>query len=73
MPKLPRISAQKAIKTLTKIGWELSRQKGSHIIMIKKGSIYTLSIPNKSVVAPGLLRDLIKKAGLTVEEFIDLL
>ncbi len=41
--------------------------------MRKEGSIYTLSIPNKSIVAPGLLRGLISKANLIVDEFIDLL
>lgn len=41
--------------------------------MTKKGSIYTLSIPNKSILAPGLLRDLISKANLTVNEFVNLL
>ena len=41
--------------------------------MTKEGSVYTLSIPNKSILAPGLLRALISKANLTVNEFIDLL
>ena len=41
--------------------------------MTKEGSIYTLSIPNKSILAPGLLRGLISKANLTFDEFINLL
>lgn len=73
MPKLPRISGKDAVKAFNKIGWEISRQRGSHIIMTKEGSIYTLSIPNKSILAPGLLRDLISKANLTVNEFVNLL
>ena len=73
MPKLPRISGKDAIKAFKKIGWTVARQRGSHIIMTKSGSIYTLSIPNKSILAPGLMRGLISKANLTVNEFIDLL
>ena len=73
MPKLPRISGKDAVKVFKKLGWEVSRQRGSHIIMIKEGSIYTLSVPNKSILAPGLLRSLINKADVTVDEFIDLL
>lgn len=73
MPKLPRISGKDAIKVFKKLGWEISRQRGSHIIMTKEGSVYTLSVPNKSILAPGLLRSLISKADLTVDEFIDLL
>jgi predicted RNA binding protein YcfA (HicA-like mRNA interferase family) len=73
VPKLPRISGDEAVKAFKKLGWELSRQRGSHQIMTKSGSIYTLSIPAKATLAPGLLRDLIGKAGLTVEEFTKLL
>ncbi len=73
MPKLPRISGKEAVKAFQKIGWELSRQRGSHMIMTKLGSIYTLSIPAKATLAPGLFCDLISKVGLTLEEFIKLL
>lgn len=73
MPKLPRISGKDAVKVFKKVGWEVSRQRGSHIIMTKTDSIYTLSVPDKPILAPGLLKDLINKASLSVDEFIDLL
>jgi predicted RNA binding protein YcfA (HicA-like mRNA interferase family) len=78
MPKLPRISGKDAVKVFQKLGWEelgweVSRQRGSHIVMTKDGSIYSLSVPNKKTLAPGLLRSLISKAELTVDEFINLL
>ena len=73
MPKLPRISGQEAVQAFEKAGWEVARQRGSHVILIKPGSIYTLSIPLHSVLGPGLLRDQLRKAGVTVEEFIELL
>jgi len=41
--------------------------------MTKPGSIYTLSIPDHRELGPGLLRSLIRKAGLTLEEFRELL
>lgn len=53
--------------------WEVARQRGSHVILTKPDSIYTLPIPLHPVLGPGLLRDLIRKAGLTVEEFEELL
>ena len=43
------------------------------MIMTKSGSIYSLSIPKKRVLASGLLRDLIRKADISVNDFIDLL
>jgi predicted RNA binding protein YcfA (HicA-like mRNA interferase family) len=73
MPKLPRISGREAVQAFEKAGWEVARQRGSHVVLIKPGSIYTLSIPLHRVLGPGLLRDQIRKAELTIEEFIDLL
>ncbi len=73
MPKLPRISGKDAVRVFKKLGWKVSRQRGSHTVMTKDGSIYSLSIPNKKTLAPGLLRSLIGKAELTVDEFINLL
>jgi len=73
MPKLPRISGQRAVRAFQRAGWEAARQRGSHVVLTKPGSIYTLSIPLHPVLGPGLLRDLIRKAGLTTEEFTELL
>jgi len=70
---VPRISGQEAVRAFEKAGWELARQRGSHVVLIKPGSIYTLSIPLHRVLGPGLLRDQMRKAELTIEEFIDLL
>lgn len=36
MPKLPKISGDKAIKVLNKFGFVFSRQKGSQVILKKK-------------------------------------
>jgi len=73
MPKLPHISGREAVRAFQQAGWEVARQRGSHVVLTRPGSIYTLSIPLHPVLGPGLLRDLIRKAGLTVEEFIVLL
>ena len=35
MPKLPKISGDKAVKALKKIGFKISRQVGSHIVLKK--------------------------------------
>ncbi len=36
MPKLPRVSSQKTVKTLEKLGFVQVRQKGSHLILKKE-------------------------------------
>ncbi len=45
MPKLPRVSGREAVRVFQKAGWDVARQRGSHVVLIKSGSIYTLSIP----------------------------
>ncbi len=56
-----------------KLGWEVARQRGSHIILTKEGHIATLSVPNHPQVTRGTLRSLIAKAGITVEELLKVL
>ena len=73
MPKLPRISGKEAVRAFERAGWKVARQRGSHVVLSKPGSILTLSIPQHRVLGPGLLRDQIRKAGLTVDEFRKLL
>ncbi len=69
MPQLPALSGKGVVRVFEELGWEVARQKGSHIIMTKKGHIATLSVPNHKEVAKGTLRSLIRSAGLTVSEF----
>ena len=75
MPKLPRLSGKEVIKSLSKIGFEIIRQKGSHVIMKKKtseGEIATI-VPNHKEIDKGTLIEIIRQAKLTRENFIDLL
>ena len=75
MPKIPRISAQEAIRAFTKSGYRQVRTNGSHCILKKDGHPYLLSIPlhGRKAIGLGLLKSQIEAAGLTLEEFIDLL
>lgn len=67
--KLPLLSGREVVKVFERLGWEIARQKGSHIILVKEGHIATLSVPDHKEVAKGTLRKLIAPAGITVEEF----
>lgn len=74
MPKLPVVSGIETVKAFSKIGYEVDHQAGSHIIIRKRKYPHRrLTVPNHKEVAKGTLRGLIKQAGLTVEEFIELL
>ena len=73
MPELPRLSGRGTVRAFELLGWQVIRQKGSHIILTKSGNIATLSVPDHKEVAKGTLRSLIRSAGLTVSEFLDVL
>jgi predicted RNA binding protein YcfA (HicA-like mRNA interferase family) len=69
MPHLPVLSGRRVVRVFAKFGWELARQRGSHMILVKESALATLSVPDHREVARGTLRSLIRDAGLTVEEF----
>ena len=71
--QLPVLSGKQVRNAFENDGWEYIRQRGSHMILVKEGSMATLSVPNHKTVARGTLRSLIRAAGLTVEEFLELL
>jgi len=69
MGRLSNISGKKAVKMFTKFDYILDHHTGSHMILYHELRP-TLSIPDHRELAPGLLRGLIRRAGLTVEEFL---
>jgi predicted RNA binding protein YcfA (HicA-like mRNA interferase family) len=73
MPPLPVLKPREVVKAFERLGWEVSRQRGSHIILTQRGHIATLSVPNHLEVARGTLRTLIARAGLMVQEFLSAL
>jgi predicted RNA binding protein YcfA (HicA-like mRNA interferase family) len=48
-------------------------QKGSHVILRRDEPRTTISVPDHKELRKGLLRKIIRDAGLTVEEFKALL
>ncbi len=71
MPPVPVLKPREVVKTFKKLGWEVARQRGSHIILTKSGHMATLSVPNHPEVARGTLRSLVARAGLTMNEFLE--
>ena len=73
--KLPILSASKVVKALKSVGFQITRQSGSHIIMIKykDGKKLTVVVPNHDEIAKGTLLSIIAQSGLSKEEFLRLL
>lgn len=73
MGRLTTISGKDAVKAFQKAGWQQLGQVGNHVVMSKPGVRVNLSIPHHKELSVGTLRALIRNAGLTVEEFLQLL
>ena len=69
MGRLSNVSGKEAVKIFERFGYVLDHQTGSHMILWHE-SKQILSIPNYQELAPGLLRSLIRQAGITVDEFL---
>ena len=72
MSGLPTLSGREVVRAFTQDGWQMVRQRGSHMILVKAGHMATLSVPDHREIAKGTLRSLIRSSGLTVEEFYQL-
>jgi predicted RNA binding protein YcfA (HicA-like mRNA interferase family) len=75
MPKLPALTARKVIRALKRAGFIEDRQKGSHLILINPDTMTRTVVPvhaGRTIKEP-LLRAIVRDAGLTIDEFIELL
>jgi predicted RNA binding protein YcfA (HicA-like mRNA interferase family) len=75
MATLHNLKPEKVIKAFERAGWINKGQRGSHVKLIKRENPNLLSIPvhKGKPMKIGLLKDQIRKSGLTEEEFIKLL
>jgi predicted RNA binding protein YcfA (HicA-like mRNA interferase family) len=72
MAKLPKgLSGRTVVKVFQKSGWEVKRQKGSHITLKKDGVEAILTVPLHPSVDRGTLRNLIRTADMDVDDFIN--
>lgn len=71
MARLPVISGDEIVRVLGRAGFVWDRTEGSHMILLHPNG-RRLSVPRHRELGRGLLRSLIRDAGLTREEFIRL-
>ena len=72
MARLPVKSEDDFVKAVARIGFVWDRTEGSHMILVDPGG-RTLSVPRHRELGRGLLRSLIRDAGLTRREFMEML
>ena len=74
MNVLTGISGKETVKKFQVLGYQVVRQKGSHVRLVhpKPDAFKPLTIPIHKELKIGLLTQLIKNTNLTIEEFLSL-
>lgn len=75
MPKLPSVSGERLVRALKRAGFIEMRQKGSHVSLEKRSveKVHRTVVPMHATIAKGTLSDILKQAGLSTEQLLDLL
>lgn len=76
MTKLPRVSGKDVVRALQKHGFFIKRQSGSHVIMRHETDFSrrcVIPLHGSKTIKPGTLYSILKGAGLSIEEFNELL
>jgi predicted RNA binding protein YcfA (HicA-like mRNA interferase family) len=71
MPKLPGINHLQAIKALEKAGFRIVRQGKKHVVL--SDGVRFLTIPRKNPINAFTMAGIIKDAGISLEDFKNLL
>lgn len=74
--RLPVVNGRRVVRALIKAGFVLDRIVGSHHVMTLSGDVMrTVSVPvhGNRDLKTGTLRSIVRQAGLTMEQFNDLL
>lgn len=72
MPRLQKISGDEFVKAVRKAGSDWDQTQGSHMILLHPTG-RRLSVPRHRELGRGLLRSLIRDAGITPNDFLRLL
>ena len=71
MPKLPIVSGKNVIKALSKTGFVVLRQRGSHVSLYRQSDDRMTVVPPHDELDKDTLKAILKDTGFTVEEFIE--
>lgn len=74
MAKLPAVTARQVLRVLKRAGFVEDRQKGSHIILFhpQKRTRTVVPVHSGKTLKKPLFKAILNDAGLTLQEFLDL-
>lgn len=72
MVRLPNVSGEDVIRALSRLGFRVARQRGSHVILRKdtESGAIGCSVPLHHELALGTLRGVLRQAGVSIEDFL---
>lgn len=65
-------SGKTVVKALRRIGFVVDHQRGSHVFLHNLEKNITVIVPMHKEIKKGTLNSIIKKAGITLEELLEL-
>ena len=68
MGTLPLLSSKQILKRFLRLGYEVVRQRGSHIRLRCQGK-RSITVPDYRLIDRSLLRKILRDAELSVEDF----
>jgi predicted RNA binding protein YcfA (HicA-like mRNA interferase family) len=71
--RLPAVSGRECLRALIRAGFVLRRQEGSHMILRRVEPFAQVVVPDHRELDRGTLRAILRQAGLSVAEFLELL
>lgn len=71
-PALPVVSGRQAVRALEKAGFAQISQKGSHV-KLRTEAGRTVIVPQHRELARGTLASILRQAGLSIDQFLELL
>jgi predicted RNA binding protein YcfA (HicA-like mRNA interferase family) len=78
VPKVPPVTGSELIQALKRVGFEVTRQRGSHVQLRRNetdGTVTTFPVPVHAgrTLKRGTLHGILRKTGIDPETLVDLL
>lgn len=73
MTKLPQANGFEVAKALQRLGFDIIRFRGSHLYLQRPGAEVVCVPQHRASVPAGTLRSIVRQAGITVQELVDVL
>jgi predicted RNA binding protein YcfA (HicA-like mRNA interferase family) len=73
VPRYPELPPDKVVAALTRLGFDVRRQRGSHIVMRRDDPFAQTIVPRHRTVKPIILSETLRQAGVGLDDFLRLL